>query len=934
MLRFHPSSLKYRYFLIPLLILMVTVLARNFYLDQFERKVKQEFETAANRTRAALEQRLQLYSEALTGLKGLYVASKQVTRVEFYNYVNALQLQERYPGFQALSFNRLVLEKDKEAFEASVRLDKSMNAIGFPDFSIKPAGQRKDYIVVESIEPLAGNEQALGFDVASNPVRRHALAYTRDTGLPMATAPITLVQETGNQSGFLMFMPIFRIGAPQATVLQRQLAFRGVVVAVFRVEKLLKQVLSEADLQQFSLKISDAGLTVPDSNVPSEPRSQQIFHSNSMLSAGQANPSVHSSPLIYRQPMSVAGRHWLLVFQAQNPLTQASTHLLLNVILGGGIIISLLFFGVSWSFGARRQATAGSARLAQDLSRSQEEVKLAATVFKNSSEGLMITDTKGEILVVNQAFTKITGYAQEEVLHKTPKILKSERHGDAFYENMWNSLVKDGNWQGEIWNRRKDGSLVVEWLTINAYGNNPQTITHYVGIFRDITQEKQAQDHIQHLAYHDPLTDLPNRSLLKDRIGHTILEARREGFSLALMFIDLDRFKIINDSLGHLIGDKLLQSVALRIKSSLRDSDTVARFGGDEFVVLLSGIRNLDRTNQVSTRIMELMSETFHIDGHVFHTSASIGISLFPQDGDDTETLMKHADIAMYHAKEEGRNNTQFFNAQMNQKALDRLEIESGLHRALEKQELELFYQPQVNLSTHQIVGLEALIRWRHPQKGLVAPLNFISIAEESDLIHAIGDWVLLEACRQGKALQELGFSQLTMAVNLSARQFEKSSRLLESVATALNKSGLEAKYLELEVTETVLMRDKENGTATLVELQAMGVGLSLDDFGTGYSSLSYLRRFPIDTLKVDQSFISSIGTNKESEAIVIAIISLAHNLGLKVVAEGVETHEQLQFLQEQLCEIYQGYLCSKPVPAELLTELLAPTLLNTKRKI
>ena len=928
-----PLSLRYRYFLIPLLILVVTVLARNFYLDQLQREVKQEFEFAANRTRAVLEQRLQLYTEALTGLQGLYAASKLVTRDEFYSYVNALKLQERYPGFQALSFNRLVQEKGKHAFEARVRGDKSLNATGYPDFSIMPAGQRKDYIVVEYIEPLAGNEQALGFDVASNPVRRHALEYTRDSGQPMATAPITLVQETGNQSGFLLFMPIFRNGDPQATVLQRQQAFRGVVVAVFRVEKLLKQVLSEADLKQFSLKITDMGLTLTASQLASEPGEQQIFNSHSILVSRQTILSTQSSSLSYSQQMNVAGRNWRLSFQAQNGLTQASAYLLPNVILGSGIIISLLFFGASWSFGARRQATASAVRLAEDLGRSQEEVKLAATVFKNSSEGLMITDTSGEILVVNEAFTQITGYSQEEVLHNTPKILRSDRHDQAFYENMWKSLATDGNWQGEIWNRRKDGSLVVEWLTINAFSNTQQQTTHYVGIFRDITQEKQAQDHIEHLAYHDALTDLPNRSLLKDRIAHTILEARREGFSLALMFIDLDRFKIINDSLGHLIGDKLLQSVALRIKSSLRDSDTVARFGGDEFVVLLSGIRNLDRTNQVSSRIMELMSETFHIDGHVFHTSASIGISLFPQDGEDTETLMKNADIAMYHAKEEGRNNSQFFNAQMNQKALDRLEIESGLHRALEKKELELFYQPQVNLTTQQIVGFEALIRWRHPQKGLVAPLNFISIAEESDLIHAIGDWVLLEACAQGKALQEMGFSKLIMAVNLSARQFEKSDRLLKSVASALDKSGLEPKYLELEVTETVLMRNKENGTATLVELQDMGVGLSLDDFGTGYSSLSYLRRFPIDTLKIDHSFISSIGTNKESEAIVTAIISLAHNLGLKVVAEGVETQSQLEFLQEQLCEIYQGYLCSKPIPAELIPELLAPTLLKAKRE-
>lgn len=907
------GQIKIWYLLPPLFTLIATFYAYTLYLEQLDNEFKQKFEFSAIQSKNKLESRLYVYTEALNGLYGLYAASKQVTRAEFSHYVDALQLDERYPGFQALSFNRRINHQQKEFFEREVRNDTSLEQSGYPDFAIKPAGRREEYIVIDFVEPKSGNEKAFGFDIASNPIRLRALNHARDTGLPIATGPITLVQESDQQSGFLLFKSIYTNGLPLNTAAQRQQAYTGVVVAVFRLDNLLKGVLSTTDLRQFTVIIhDDSSLFYKDKH----PKSTKIFDSSVLSTVKKEQLSAHQ----YQLELDVGGRSWRMSFQAKKVPVAASSEYMSIYILNGGITLSLLLFGALYSFGRHQQAIENSLRLTADLLNNQQDLNIAATVFEHSSEALMITDIDLNILAVNPAFTEITGYSSSEVLNQTPRILQSRKHNKAFYERMRQTLKTDGRWQGEQWNRRKDGTLFAEWLTIHAYCDSEGKAIRYVALFRDITEDKKIQQHIQHLAYYDSLTELANRALLKERMANAI---RLANSNFAVLFIDLDRFKTINDSLGHHIGDKLLQLVSTRIKECVRASDTVARLGGDEFVILLHGLQGLGRVVTVMSRISNTLGKRFHIDQQHFHVTASTGISLFPKDGTNSDVLLKHADTAMYQAKEAGRNNYQYFNSQMNKEAVERLEIEHHLHDALKAQQLELYYQPQVDIKTQHITGFEALIRWAHPTNGMIPPDSFIPIAEESDLILSIGDWVFMEACRQGKLLQEMGETDIKMAVNLSARQFGKNYDLVKSVKSALTASGLRPELLELEITETVLMEYKDTSIEILTALHEMGVSLSLDDFGTGYSSLSYLRCFPVDAIKIDRSFISNVTEDQESRTIVAAIINLAHNLKLNTIAEGVETMAQLEYLESKACDTYQGYFCSKPVPAEHLQQLL-----------
>ncbi len=438
----------------------------------------------------------------------------------------------------------------------------------------------------------------------------------------------------------------------------------------------------------------------------------------------------------------------------------------------------------------------------------------------------------------------------------------------------------------------------------------------------DITERKQAEEMAHHLAYHDPLTGLPNRVLFNDHLTLELAHARRNKCMVAVIFLDLDRFKTINDTLGHAIGDRLLQEVAKRLTGCLRGGDTVARLGGDEFMLLLSGITHGEDVAKVARRILEVLKPPFNLDGHELHITGSMGISLYPSDGEDAETLIKNADTAMYRAKEQGRGAYQFYTPSMNAKAFEHLILENDLQRALERQEFVVYYQPQVSLHTGQIVGVEALVRWQHPDKGLVPPMEFIPLAEETGLIIPLGDWVFWEACAQNRAWQKAGFPPLWIAINLSARRF-KQKGLIKDIARILKETGLDPNYLELELTESHLMENVEATLSTLHELKAMGIHLSVDDFGTGYSSLSYLKRFPIDKLKIDRLFVLDITSNPDDAAIAMAIIAMAHSLKLKVTAEGVETKEQLEFLRAHQCDEMQGYYFSRPVPAEIITQLL-----------
>lgn len=553
--------------------------------------------------------------------------------------------------------------------------------------------------------------------------------------------------------------------------------------------------------------------------------------------------------------------------------------------------------------------------------RAEEELRLAATVFDNSIEAIMITDARRRILSVNRAFSDLTGFASGDVIGQTPSILSSNRHDISHYESIWQAASHQGYWQGEIWQRRRNGSEFPEWLSISSVKDQAGKITHYVAVFSDITERKANEARIAFLAHHDPLTTLPNRTLFQDRLEQALARAERNGEMVALMFLDLDRFKTINDSLGHLAGDRLLQSVAERLTHCVRDTDTVCRQGGDEFLIALTDVHDADVPARVAQKILRRLSEPFDIDGHKLGTSFSIGIAIYPNDGLDADSIMKNADTAMYHAKESGRNTYRFFTEEMNANALERLQMENHLRAALERGELLLNYQPQVDLVTGEVVGVEALIRWQSEALGFVPPGRFIPIAEESGLIVPIGRWVLRRACLDAKSWQDAGLPAVAVAVNISALQFRRDD-IVHGVREILAETGLAPERLELELTESLLVHHQDVQD-TLAQLKALGVRLSIDDFGTGYSSLTYLKRFAVDRLKIDQSFVRDVADDPDDAAIVRAIIQMGRSLKLDVVAEGAEGRAQVDFLIREGCREAQGYYFCPPVTHEVLMNVL-----------
>ena len=590
---------------------------------------------------------------------------------------------------------------------------------------------------------------------------------------------------------------------------------------------------------------------------------------------------------------------------------------------GGSTPLSLLIMTLREPDG-RLNALACVGRDIGPLRQAEADHQLAAQVFLHSREAIVITDPQRRILAVNPAFCTMTGYTAEEVIGHTPRMLNSGRSDRAFYNGMWARIAQQGHWQGEIWNRRKSGEIYPEWLSISEVRNGAGEVTHYIGLAQDISERKVAEARIERLAFYDPLTDLPNRSLLEDRAHLALAEARREETEVSLLFLDLDRFKNINDTLGHMVGDLLLQQVAERLRGCVREADTISRLGGDEFILLLPGAGQ-EGAGRVAEDILARVSEAMELGVHRLTITPSVGISVFPHDGEDLETLLKHADTAMYHAKEAGRNAYQFFMPSMNQAAAERVRLEAGLRHAIERGELSLVYQPQVALEDGRLVGAEALLRWTSAELGGVSPARFIPVAEETGLIVRFGAWVMNEACRQMAVWREAGLDLVPVAVNLSARQFQQPG-LADAVARACDAHGIAPALLELELTESTLMRQQQAVLDNLDRLSGAGHRLAIDDFGTGYSNLGYLRHLPIHKLKIDQSFVRDIQAEPDEAVIVNALIGLAHGLGLQVVAEGVETPEQRDNLHRHACDVAQGYHYARPLPPEAFAAWLART--------
>ncbi|HYA37917.1 MAG TPA: EAL domain-containing protein [Candidatus Methylomirabilis sp.] len=554
--------------------------------------------------------------------------------------------------------------------------------------------------------------------------------------------------------------------------------------------------------------------------------------------------------------------------------------------------------------------------------KAETQMQKLSRALEQTADAVQITNRDGVIEYVNPTFEQVTGYAFAEAVGRKTNLLKSGRQGPRFYENLWKTILAGNVFNDVFVNRRKDGSLYYEEKTITPLKDVDGRIAHFVATGKDITERMETQERLAYMAQHDPLTELPNRTLLLDRLKQSLAGARWRQRRTAVLFVDLDRFKTINDTLGHEVGDRLLQQLAARFQASVREGDTVARFGGDEFVILLDDVASADDVAGVAQKVLQALAPPFEVDHHTLYVTASIGMSLFPNDGEDASTLLKNADIAMYRAKELGKNTYQFYSADMSARAFERLTLESSLRRALDQGEFRLYYQPQFDVETGAIVGVEALLRWQHPEFGLVMPSDFIPLLEETGLIVPAGEWALQTACAQIAAWHAQGWRRLRLSVNLSPRQIQGHD-LTATVRRAVEKFDGDPARLELEITEGVLVRHAPAAVEALEALNALGVRMAVDDFGTGYSSLSYLRRLPIDTLKIDRAFVRDIPRDPDDSAITAAIIALAQTLKLDMIAEGVETEAQRDFLHARGCRVMQGFLFSRPQPPEEIQRLL-----------
>ena len=554
--------------------------------------------------------------------------------------------------------------------------------------------------------------------------------------------------------------------------------------------------------------------------------------------------------------------------------------------------------------------------------KAEKDLQLASTIFANTADGIIVTDPAGTIVLTNPAFTQITGYSAAEAQGKNPRILQSDHQDAGFYRTMWQALGSVGLWQGEIWNRRKNGELFPEWLSITTVLDPCGAVSNYVGVFSDISAIKRSQAELEHLAHFDPLTELPNRSLFHDRLSHALERAGRYNQHVAVMVLDLDRFKTVNDSLGHPIGDQLLQQVAHRLKDCVRVEDTVARLGGDEFSVVLANLKSGDNIVDIARKILDSIERPFSINGHAAMVSTSIGIAVFPEDGTTPDLLIRNADAAMYQSKAAGRNTYHYYQPEMTQAAQRRLASEQALRRAIERQEFEVWYQPQLNLATGGLIGAEALVRWRDPERGLIPPNEFIPLAESTGMIIPIGEQVLRQVCQDIAKWQTSNLNPGKVGVNVAGPQLFRSD-FIGLLCDVIEKFAIPPSALEIEITETCVLDNPELARQLLDTIQDMGISIAIDDFGTGYSSLSHLKKLPIDTLKIDRSFVSDLPDHPHDIAITRAILAMGRSLGFDVIAEGVETKEQQKFLLDEGCIQGQGYLFAKPMPIKEFTDWL-----------
>ncbi|MDB5855298.1 MAG: hypothetical protein JWR22_3339 [Herminiimonas sp.] len=905
--------------------------ARRIEFDQHS----SDFKQMAQLRLVAVNEGVDDVMAALHSVERVFVSIGDVRREQFRSFVQPLLA--RYPYIQAFNFHRLVEANERSAYEASMQ--KAFPGFGITELrngKMVKAGIRPLYDVVHYLEPLQGNEKAFGFDAFSYSYQIGAIQRMRETGLPSATGLVRLVLGQDEHPGVIIVMPVYR-ATREATDPLRGRVLIGDVAAVFRAGEMMEKILASRGV----LAQSGVGVTIYAGDTPAA--LTKVFQWGP--SGGKASKLLSPAWLWYDHADSISGRidmpgsPWHMVISAQPTLFMLNHSGSLYVLIGG-ILFSFLSAAYVYTLvsrnlrieravGERTSALQfANQRLTEDIAgrvHSEKALRLRERVIEVSANAIIIANSAPPdylIEYVNPAFERITGYAAADVIGRSLKNLQGDDRDQQNIEPIRAALRERREGHATLRIYRKDGSLYWTDLHVVPVLDDSAEISHFVVAQYDISEAKRYEGELEFQASHDTLTGLANRGLLRDRLGLAIAYSTRYGTPVWVLYVDLDRFKFVNDTLGQLAGDKMLQVMAERMLAAAGEVDTVARLSGDEFVLVLAGGVDEVALTAVIQKVIAAISHPVTIEGHEFVQTCSVGVAVCPMDGRDPDTLLKHANIARYRAKELGGNRFQFYTPSMNERTLERLRIEGDLRSALARDEFVLHYQPQVNLKSGRITGMEALIRWNHPQLGLLGPGRFIGLAEETGLIVSIGAWVLRTACAQNMAWHRAGYADLRVAVNLSARQFTQED-LVASVATMLNQTGLGPEYLEIELTESLVMTDVDHAIGVLHDFVKLGVTLSVDDFGTGYSSLSYLIRLPLNVLKIDQSFVRDITTNPDSAAIAASIISLAHSLRLHVIAEGVETVDQLTFLRNHGCNAMQGYYFSQAVPADLFTHML-----------
>ena len=1015
--------------------------------DWEQQRIQISFETLASSYVSAIDNEISRHQEAINSVANFHHSLSAANRAAFHAFASAVLLEHH--DIQALEWVPRVSHAERQEYELKAR-QAGFGAFRFTERSaaggLVEATTRDEYFPVYYVVPHESNERALGFDLASDPVRRKALLRARDSGKTVATGRIRLVQDDNSgQFGYLMFKPVYK-GTFPLTIESRRAQLQGYALGVFKIDAFVEEALQDSALGTLDLWIYD--------QVDTGASELLYFRENTKDEAAVSYLSalIIDSDLAFEMTLNRHGRSWVFKFKpSAHFLNEASSEKAWLVLIAGIALTSFMvlilhrrerytqmveqnaqllaqekneseqrylhlfesnndalfvveinervgpgkFIDVNEAMCRRlgyskeellqmtpvdinipgmevelQECVAhvlehkghlfGTVHVAKDgreisveiniraldgsneslfiacardvtqrrkaheaqIEEKEWEMEKLSSALEQTADSIMITDRYGVIEYVNPAFEEITGFTRAEASGKTPTIIKSGRNSSKEYKRLWRTIMHGEVYRNVLINRKKDGSLYYEEKTISPLKDSDGNITHFISSGKDITERMQTEERLHHLAYHDVLTDLPNRVLLVERISNAIKQSRGAEQRCAVLFIDLDRFKNINDTLGHGVGDLLLQAVPERLLSCVRDRDTVARFGGDEFALLLEKVPSSDDVAKVASKLIEVLSKPYLVHNQELYLTASIGISLSPDDSTDANTLIKNADTAMYRAKDTGRNNYQFYSTDMGARAFERLSLETSLRYAMERNEFELFYQSVVAMGSGEIVGAEALIRWHHPDLGLVAPDKFIPLLEDTGLIIDVGEWVINTACQQGSAVIKLIGKPFRMAVNLSGKQF-RDEKLVEIVQQAVRVHQFPVSLLDIEITETVLMQNDRVSLANISALKKLGMRLSIDDFGTGYSSLSYLKRFPVDIIKIDRTFIRDVTNDPEDAAIVTAVIAMAHSLKLEVVAEGVEDNAQVEFLKHYTCDYLQGFLFSTALPEKEFHQLL-----------